>query len=195
MKNSEFVEFLESKEACVEGIEWVGKKTLATAWKKLDRSDWMLWLLTKLNWDKKIIVSIACDCAETALKYIPEGEARPKAAIDMARLWMVGGCTKKQINAATEAAADAARAAFAAVCTASAAASAASAAAVCAAYAAASADASAAASAACADASAACADASADYSFAASAAKTKMCNIIRRYVSAKMIEERIGEIK
>jgi hypothetical protein len=58
----------------------------------------MLWLLAKMEgedgWpDRKVIVLAACDCAELALKYVPEGENRPRKAIETARKWAPGKAT------------------------------------------------------------------------------------------------------
>jgi hypothetical protein len=50
------------------------------------------------------LVLAACDCAETALRYVPEGEHRPRLAIETARRWARGEATVKEVDAARVAA-------------------------------------------------------------------------------------------
>ncbi len=99
--------------ACPEAIKWVGRKGAATAWKQADRADWMLWLAPKIL-DRKTVVLAACDCAEAALQYVPEGEDRPKQAIETVRAWCNGRATKRQAHDDAAAAYAAAYAAYAA---------------------------------------------------------------------------------
>ena len=71
----------------------------------------MLWLVARYGEvDHKTIVSIACDCAEPALAYVPAGENRPAECIAVVRRWLKDEATIEEV----EAAADAARAARAA---------------------------------------------------------------------------------
>jgi hypothetical protein len=117
-------------DACEEARVWAEGKSLAKAWNTCKRGDWMLWLAGRLC-DRKIVVLAACDCAELSLKHVPEGEDRPRKAIETARAWVRGEATLAQLKKASCAAsAAAASAAYAASC----AAYAASCAAACAAY-------------------------------------------------------------
>jgi hypothetical protein len=79
-----------------------------TAWRDCNRADWMLWIAGRLNIDKKLIVLAACDCAETTLKYVPDGEERPAKAIQTSRNWCNGTATIQECRDAAYAAADAA---------------------------------------------------------------------------------------
>jgi len=114
---SDFRKKLKALDACSDAVEWVGRKTLKTAWAKCERGDWLLWYAFRAGVDRKLLVLAACDCAETALQYVPEGELRPAQAIQAARNWCAGTGTAKAASAAArtaEAAAKAARAAGAA---------------------------------------------------------------------------------
>jgi ribosomal protein S6 len=42
MTNAKLKTYLKSVKACVESIEWLGERDLATAWAECDRADWML---------------------------------------------------------------------------------------------------------------------------------------------------------
>jgi hypothetical protein len=115
--------FLESLHACSEAKNWVGDKTINQAWAECPRADWMMWLLgsmiDKPGWPtRQQVVLLACDCAETALKYVPEGEDRPRQAILTTRAWARGEASIEQVRAAAYAAyayvANAAYAAYAA---------------------------------------------------------------------------------
>ena len=73
------------------------------------------WCLRALGPDHhKLIVSLACDYAEQALKYVPEGEPRPADCARTVRLWLEGEATLAEVKAARAAAGAAADAAGAA---------------------------------------------------------------------------------
>jgi len=109
-----FTDKLQSMDACSEAVQWVGKRGLKTAWRDCPRGDWMLWLAARADVDHKLIVLAACDCAETALQYIPDDEERPAKAIQTVRNWCAGKASIDDIRAARNAAADYAAAAAAA---------------------------------------------------------------------------------
>ena len=114
-----FANRLEKIGACSEAVEWLGRRGPTKAWRECERADWILWLfgrmLGKPGWpSRKAIVLAACDCAETALKFIPEGEDRPRMAIETARAWCRGHASLDEVQAAAYAAANAANTANAA---------------------------------------------------------------------------------
>ena len=94
-----FTDKLDSMNACSEAVKWVGKRGIKTAWRDCPRGGWMLWLAGKLDIDRKLLVLAACDCAETALKYVPEGEDRPAKAIQTSRNWCNGTATTQECRA------------------------------------------------------------------------------------------------
>jgi hypothetical protein len=64
----------------------------------------MLWLVGKMadkpKWPTlQQVVLAACACAETALKYVPKGEDRPRLAIETARKWAHGETTLQEVRA------------------------------------------------------------------------------------------------
>ena len=90
MKNKNLLTLLRKVNACSEAIEWIenDKLTLKQAWSKCKQPDWLIWFAAKTKMaTHQEIVLVACDCAETALKYVPEGENRPRLAIEAARKW------------------------------------------------------------------------------------------------------------
>ena len=123
MKNlspTEVQKLLESLSACRSAVEWSQGKDLYTIIKTCERGDWLLWLAGRMisheGWlSHKEVVSIACDCAETSLKYVKEGENRPQHCIDVVRLWIASKASIEDVHAARHAAVDAAAAAYAAV--------------------------------------------------------------------------------
>ena len=125
---------LERLGACREAADWYDGRDSEQAWAECERGDWMLWVAGKLNVDRKVLVAAACECAELALVHVPDGEDRPRQAIETARAWVSGNATLEQVRKAASAAyaasaADATRAAASAADAARAAASAADAAA------------------------------------------------------------------
>ena len=109
-KTEEFKLLLTSLHACSGAVSWADGKTLKQAWRTCERADWMLWLVGRMK-DKQgwpthqQVVLAACGCAETALKFVPEGEERPKIAIETAQRWCKGEATTGEVaNAAHDAA-------------------------------------------------------------------------------------------
>jgi len=100
--------------ACAEAVKWAGRKTPKKAWETCKRGDWLLWIASKLDIDRKKLVLAACACARTALKYVPVGEDRPRIAIETAEAWTRGEATIEQVRTAAYAASAAADAASAA---------------------------------------------------------------------------------
>jgi hypothetical protein len=100
--------------ACSEAREWYEGQDSQQAWLDCARGDWLLWIAARLDVDRTLIVLAACDCAELALRHVPAGEDRPRAAIDTARSWARGEATIEAVRAAAYAADAAADAAYAA---------------------------------------------------------------------------------
>ena len=158
--------FARDHNACREARSWLTTQTDPhVAWETCERPDWMIWFARRRSVERRMLVRIACDCARTALRFVPEGEDRPRLAIETAERWTRNEATIDEVRAAAYAAADAADAA----------ADAAAYAAYAAAYAAdAAADA--------ADAAAYAADAAADAADARKQANIQMCQIIRTHL-------------
>ena len=95
-----FSDKLVSMNACQEAIDWVGRRDIKSAWRDCPRGDWMLWLAGRLDIDRKLLVLAACDCAETALQYVPKGEDRPVKCIQVSRNWCNGTASMDDVRAA-----------------------------------------------------------------------------------------------
>jgi hypothetical protein len=74
-------------------------------WNCCERGDWMLWIAVKLEVDKKHLVKAACECATIALHLIPEGEERPRKAIETALAWTEGNASLEDVHRASAASA------------------------------------------------------------------------------------------
>jgi len=99
---------LKAMNACSEAVEWVGRKSLKTAWAECERGDWMLWLAGRIIDDQRLYVTIACEIAESVLHLVPVSEKRPAAAIQAARGWLAGTVAESECRKAARAAANAA---------------------------------------------------------------------------------------
>ena len=113
--------YLEKMGACPAAVEWAKDfNTLRECWENCERGEWALWYAQEIGVDRKILVTAMCDCAERVLHCVPDGEDRPRAAIEAARRWAAGAATEEESRAAADvavrAAADAACAAADAVC-------------------------------------------------------------------------------
>jgi len=84
--------------ACEPAVKWVGKRTLAQAWAKCERADWMLCLAAKLA-EHEPVVLCACVCVRTGLRYVRKGEGRPLAAIEAAEKWARNPTEKNRLAA------------------------------------------------------------------------------------------------
>ena len=106
--------FAHAKSACPEAMRWLATQIdPATAWETCKRPDWMIWLAARRGVDRKTIVRVACACARTSLRFVPEGEDRPRLAIETAERWCDDRATIEEVRAAAYAAAYAAAAAYA----------------------------------------------------------------------------------
>jgi hypothetical protein len=69
-------------------------------WNYCERGDWMLWVAVKLEVDKKHVVKAACECAKISLHLVPEGEERPRKAIETALAWTEGNASLEDVQRA-----------------------------------------------------------------------------------------------
>ena len=107
------IDQLKKMGACKDALDWIGDRDLSEAWAECQRADWMLWLAERAV-EGKYCVKVACLCARTALKYVPEGEDRPRLAIEAAERWIDNPSSDAAAHAAARAADAAAHAADAA---------------------------------------------------------------------------------
>ena len=102
---SAVIRFCVSRDACGEGIRWLRKQsTPDQSWRLCERPDWMIWYAARRGVDRMIIAKIACDCARTALRFVPEGDARPLLCIEATERWIVGEATIEEVRIARRAA-------------------------------------------------------------------------------------------
>ena len=92
---------LEAVTACSEAVEW-GRKypTFQVAWDACANPGWMIWWLEQAYPKDRRLHEIACDFAERALRYVREGEDRPRQAIEAKRAWLRGEVTDEELAAA-----------------------------------------------------------------------------------------------
>jgi len=107
------IEFCNKYTPCKGGREFaLNHKTMSEVWNNCRRVDWLFWILEKHKpLEKTQAVTLAIAFAEMSLKYVPEGENRPRLAIDTAKAWLEN---PNEENRAADAAADAAAAAYSA---------------------------------------------------------------------------------
>ena len=114
MKNAELRQFLASRSACQPAMDWLGDRDSGQMWADCERPDWLLWWAAHAVPRQELVLA-ACDCAETALRFVPANEHRPRLAIETARRWARGEATVEEVDAARVAAISAYFAAAAAV--------------------------------------------------------------------------------
>ena len=93
--------FARDRGACAEARLWLNTQTDPhVAWEMCERPDWMIWFARRRSVERKVLVRIACDCARTALRFVPEGEDRPRLAIEAAERWTRGEATIDEVRVA-----------------------------------------------------------------------------------------------
>ena len=108
-----YIKELREMGACQEALDWCqAYPTPDEAWQACKRGDWMLWVLGREispnSPEHKRLVFTTCQCARLALRYVPEGEERPRQAIEIAEAWTRGDATIEAVRSAAQAAAQAA---------------------------------------------------------------------------------------
>jgi len=113
-------EFCEATKACADGRNWaLTQPTMADVWDKCQRTDWLLWILDKLNRrpDARMLRLFAVWCARNTP--LSDGrkvgdlltDPRSLAALEVAERYANGNATDGELAAARAAAWDAAEAA------------------------------------------------------------------------------------
>jgi hypothetical protein len=93
---------LEKIHACSGAIEYVKtQKSTVSAWENCPRGDWMLWLASKLNINKRLLTLAKGKCAQTVLHLMKDQRSKDavKAAIDYGE----GNITDQELAAAADA--------------------------------------------------------------------------------------------
>ena len=91
--------------ACAEARTWLTTQSdPRAAWEACERPDWLIWYARRRGAGRKTLVRIACDCARTALPFVPKGEDRPRLAIETTERWLVGEATIEEVRSARNAA-------------------------------------------------------------------------------------------
>jgi len=92
------VSILKSMDACIDAVTWAKKQPdVYSAWEDC-RADRLLWLAIRLGVDIKLVVAACCDCVETVLRFVSNGENRPRLAIEITRKWIDGKVTIKEMK-------------------------------------------------------------------------------------------------
>ena len=100
---SKLVNILENLNACHKSIKWLsGVDNIQQAWGQCEKGDWLLWVLAKLEADRKKIVLSACVCARISLKF--NSDERVLYAIETAEAWTRDEATLADLDRATWAA-------------------------------------------------------------------------------------------
>ena len=88
MNKKEMTDFLVSKNACSDGLEWGRDKSLEEIWNTCERADWMMWLYKYLSPKKKKALKVAIYSAELVLPIFEKqypNDKRPREAIESAK--------------------------------------------------------------------------------------------------------------
>lgn len=102
-----WIDRIEAMGACSDSLLWLRSLPPGTtpqqAWDACERPDWMLWVAGK-TLDRSKVVLIACAVARTTLHLVPEGEDRPRIAVETAEAWARGEATIDEVMGAADAA-------------------------------------------------------------------------------------------
>ena len=98
-----FKEQLENIIACEEALNWLGNKTLQEAFATCERADWMLWAYAKLYPDNLRELTLAKGHCVNTIRHLMRDD-RSIAAVDAAISFGEGKISRKELNAAADAA-------------------------------------------------------------------------------------------
>ena len=89
-------------------------KPLTETWNTSRNGEYMLRKAEEIGVNRKLLVAAACECVRLALKFVPEGEERPRHAIEVTEAWCRGEVGIEKVKeAAKEAYAAASASAYA----------------------------------------------------------------------------------
>ena len=97
------MELLNKLNACQDAKLWSAGKTLSQARQECQRADWMLWLLGRSQINKKIIATIAVECAESCAHNAKDYPAVAEC-IAVVKRFLAGEATQDELLAARSAA-------------------------------------------------------------------------------------------
>ena len=109
MTRADLLATLKRLRACPDAQMWAAATPgdPSDLWSTCDRVDWLLWLAAESGIVLPVVLA-ACDCARTAIGFVPAGEDRPLRAIDVAerigRGEITGGAAVDAAGAAVDAA-------------------------------------------------------------------------------------------
>jgi hypothetical protein len=81
------------------------KPSFEEAWNGCERGDWMLWVASKLGVDDRLLIKAQALCANTVRRLMKD--SRSGDAVDAALMYAEGRISRKKLNRAASAAADA----------------------------------------------------------------------------------------
>lgn len=102
--DNRYVKILAGLNACRNALDWA-KYTPGTPehlWNICPHGDWLIWIAARIRVDTRLVILAGCDCAETALQYIPGRETRPAQTIQVARAWCRGEATTSDLSNAVD---------------------------------------------------------------------------------------------
>lgn len=111
IKNKTLKEFLKKHEACTDGYFFAKDLTLEQFLDTCPRGDWILWLFKRSNPESLKELTLAKGHCANTVRHLMKDE-RSKEAVDMAIAYGEGKVAREKLNAAADAAADAADAAY-----------------------------------------------------------------------------------
>jgi hypothetical protein len=98
-----FKEQLENINACEEALKWVKDKTLQEAFTTCERADWMLWAYARLYPDNLRELTLAKGHCANTVRHLMKDD-RSITAVDAAIQFGEGKISRKELNAADDAA-------------------------------------------------------------------------------------------
>jgi hypothetical protein len=96
--------WLERERVCEWAVDWFRRSGLSfeDAWTAREMSGWLLLVASRAGVPGSVLRLCACDIAESVLHYVPEGEERPRRAIEVARRYAAGEATVAELDNAID---------------------------------------------------------------------------------------------
>ena len=99
------IDAFKQQEYCDEVVDFLGDcDTWREFYERCPRGDWLIIGASWLRINETLLAHAGCDCAELALRFVPDGEERPRHAIDVKRRHLSGTASDEELSAAWAAA-------------------------------------------------------------------------------------------
>lgn len=92
------LEFLKNHSACGDGFEWAVNAGSMTGWWQIcHHGDWLIWFITHLGLEDRLVIGAAAQCAELGLPHLSEIDQPARGGMDTLEAWLNRNATQEDV--------------------------------------------------------------------------------------------------